>query len=173
MPPLLARWLAVSRRSGKYCRRFGLSNAASEIVKFSHELDQLLNALKQSKCGNSIAITHKLAPYATAKNAGKYPVNGDGMHEGRELSNAGGILFDKRRMRHVNAGAGWRGSQCWGRAARVRMVADHVSGCPSGVRRPPAVTEIPAARRTAFNSPAWQKARADERSCIEAAKLRH
>jgi hypothetical protein len=81
-----------------------LSNAASEIVKFSHELDQLLNALKQSKCGNSIAITHKLDPYATAKNPGKYSVNGDDMHDGREFSNAGGILFDKRSMRHPMRG---------------------------------------------------------------------
>jgi hypothetical protein len=72
----------------KRCR-LGLPNLPPKILKLSNQLGDFLNALKQSL--STTTTTHK-------RHLTKPEVQCENMHQEFEFSNAGGILFDKRRM---------------------------------------------------------------------------
>jgi len=76
--------------------RLGPPNPHPKIMKFSNQLGDFLNALKQSLF--TTTVTHKR--HLTKP---EVQFSGENMHPGFEFSNAGGIRSDKRRMRQAAA----------------------------------------------------------------------
>src|SRR5256885_3680232 len=80
-------------------------------MKFSNQLGDFLNALKQSLF--TTTVTHKR--HLTKP---EVQFSGENMHPGFEFSNAGGIRVDKGRMRQAAATAAKAGSKAGFAGAR-------------------------------------------------------
>ena len=84
---------------GKRCR-LGPLNSYSKIIKLGNQARHFLDTLKQSL--NATTATHKRYSHEIARSS----AHCEHMHSGSEFSDAGRILFDKRRMQQANVRAG-------------------------------------------------------------------
>ena len=84
---------------GKRCR-LGPLNSYSKIIKLGNQARHFLDTLKQSL--NATTATHKRHSHEIARSS----AHCEHMRSGSEFSNAGRILFDKRRMQQANVRAG-------------------------------------------------------------------